>query len=320
MNAPAHSYVTVYVCQRCRAQSQRDSSVCGACGRVNSLRPVERLARAVTLPPPRPRSENLSAVLRKGEHGENHRLTGEGEGGPTSPPPPPRPVSLSSARAELAVRVPSGVDALDFVAGDEDTDGLPLKRVVVLGGERGTGKSSLLIKAAAGLCERLERPGLYVSSEGQDAGELRAMADAQGVELERLQVLETTDLRDVVANALELEPCVIVADSVSMLHVDGMRAESAEEAKYVLGVLRDLAREPQGCAVLAIVHMTKEGKARGSNYLFHLADTLLDLTHDEHAEGRIVVACDGKNRGGPSNRRAFVRFGSRGRLLDDGRA
>jgi predicted ATP-dependent serine protease len=277
-------------CKRCgRAGFGAAPPMCGLCGRVNSCHPIvvsdaSRSSLSLVTPV---RGGSRRTVLDEAERLEEV-------------------VRLDSVPVERVERVPSHVGGTDHVLGG----GWPLGRVVVFGGERGTGKSTLAIAVAGGIAEQLGRPALYVAAEGQSSGEIAAMAAQTSTSTRWIHVLQTRDLQAVVRAAVDLTPCFVALDSYQMI-VTEERPGTDAQAQRVLTLLRELGTALDAC-VVAISQMTKRGELRGSNVIQQLADTLAFLDHDD--DDTLSFQIDGKNRGGPTNRSARFAFDDDGYL------
>jgi DNA repair protein RadA/Sms len=259
---------SIYVCTACGASSPRWLGRCPQCQAWGTL--AEERARAGGAG-----AERVGAG-RTG--GDAHRA----------------PTKLSEVRAEDARRLPTGLGELDRVLGGGVVGG----SVVLVGGDPGIGKSTLLMQALAGLAARGAR-ALYVTGE-ESASQIALRArrlESPGVA--DVIVQATTELEDVEA-ALERErPQVAVIDSIQTL-----RAASLESAAGSVGQLRevtarlvDLAKR-SGVALFVIGHVTKDGAIAGPKLLEHLVDTVLSFEGDRTHAFRLVRST--KNRFGPA--------------------
>lgn len=202
---------------------------------------------------------------------------------------------------EPAKRLPSGIDELDRVLGGQlPGAGLVPGSAVLVGGEPGIGKSTLLLQAARAWAAHGTRV-LYVSSEESAAQiALRARrlkgphADAGD---ERLMILADTNLTRLVEQARKTRPSVLIIDSIQMIYKPDLPAGpgSVTQLRRCSAELVYLAKV-SGMAVVLVGHVTKEGQVAGPRLLEHLVDAVLYFEGDRYHAHRIVRAV--KNRFG----------------------
>jgi DNA repair protein RadA/Sms len=206
----------------------------------------------------------------------------------------PRPVlRLVDVEAEEAERIPTGVPEFDRVLGG----GIVPASLVLVGGEPGVGKSTLLLSALAAISRGGRRALLVTGEESTAQVKLRAarLGGAEAVE-----ILAETELEAVCA-ALERErPAVCVIDSVQTLYsaelgsAPGSAAQVREAAARLLRVAKEL-----GIATLLVGHVTKDGAVAGPRVLEHLVDCVLQFEGDRYHAHRVLRAV--KNRFGSTN-------------------
>jgi DNA repair protein RadA/Sms len=204
-----------------------------------------------------------------------------------------KPVPLEAVRAEESARIPTGVSELDRVLGG----GLVPASLVLVGGEPGVGKSTLLLTALAAIARSGKRALLVTGEESASQVSLRAarLGGAGSVE-----ILAETDL-DVVCATLESErPDVCVIDSVQTLHASGVGSApgSVAQVREAAGRLLRVAKEA-GVATVLVGHVTKDGAVAGPRVLEHLVDCVLQFEGDRYHEHRVLRAT--KNRFGSTN-------------------
>jgi DNA repair protein RadA/Sms len=205
----------------------------------------------------------------------------------------PRPLlRLAEVQAEDAKRISTGVDELDRVLGG----GLVPASLVLVGGEPGVGKSTLLL-AALGHVSRTRRALLVTGEESAAQVKLRAerLGGTEGVE-----ILAETDL-DAIAATLEQErPDVCVIDSIQTLYSAeiGSAPGSVGQVREAAARLMRVAKE-SGVALFLVGHVTKDGSVAGPRVLEHLVDCVLHFEGDRYREHRILRAV--KNRFGSTN-------------------
>src|SRR5689334_3593801 len=213
-------------------------------------------------------------------------------GGPTAKAPPQPVLRLVDVDANEAERISTGVPELDRVLGG----GLVPASLVLVGGEPGVGKSTLLLTALA----EMSKEGRALLVTGEESGaqvKLRAerLGGAAGVE-----ILAETEL-DTVCATLEAErPAVCVIDSVQTLHAaevgsaPGSVAQVREAASRLLRAAKEL-----GVATILVGHVTKDGTVAGPRVLEHLVDCVLQFEGDRYHAHRVLRAA--KNRFGSTN-------------------
>jgi DNA repair protein RadA/Sms len=255
---------SVHVCQQCGAESPKWSGQCPSCGAWNTL--VETVVpkgpggRAT---PARSRSLRVDAIAQ--------------------------PIAaVSSAESE---RLRSGLGEVDRVLGGGFVPG----SIVLVGGDPGIGKSTLLLQLAA----RLAGAGqsvLYVTGE-ESAAQVRGRAERIGAVVDRLDLLPTTDLATAVVAIEAARPSLAVVDSVQTLASDelGGPAGSVGQVREVASRLAEVAKGGRTCVAL-VGHVTKEGTVAGPRTLEHLVDAVLYLEGERLFGTRLLRAA--KNRFG----------------------
>lgn len=210
-------------------------------------------------------------------------------GAPSSPARPIAEVDLRSARAR-----PTGVGELDRVLGG----GLVPGAVVLLAGEPGVGKSTLLLEVAH-RCATSGRRSLYVTGE-ESAGQVRLRAERTGALHEELYLAAESDLAAVLGHLDAVDPAMLVVDSVqTMACVDAEGSPGGvSQVRAVASVLITAAKE-RGLPVVLVGHVTKDGSVAGPRVLEHLVDVVLHFEGDRHSTLRMVRGV--KNRFGPAD-------------------
>ncbi len=206
---------------------------------------------------------------------------------------PSKPVPITDVSADEAERISTGVSELDRVLGG----GLVPASLVLVGGEPGVGKSTLLL-TALGAIARSGRRALLVTGE-ESAAQVSLRAARLGG-AERVEILAETEL-DVVCATLEAErPDVCVIDSVQTLHAAalGSAPGSVAQVREAAGRLLRVAKEA-GVATVLVGHVTKDGAVAGPRVLEHLVDCVLQFEGDRYHEHRVLRAT--KNRFGSTN-------------------
>jgi DNA repair protein RadA/Sms len=202
-------------------------------------------------------------------------------------------VPLGHVSASEAERIPTGVPELDRVLGG----GLVPASLVLVGGEPGVGKSTLLLSALGAIARGGRRALLVTGEESAAQVSLRAtrLGGAEGV-----GILAETELATVCAT-LELErPDVCVIDSVQTLHASELSSApgSVAQVREAAGRLLRVAKET-GIATILVGHVTKDGAVAGPRVLEHLVDCVLQFEGDRYHAHRVLRAT--KNRFGSTN-------------------
>jgi DNA repair protein RadA/Sms len=221
--------------------------------------------------------------------------------GPVSAPARPiAEVELAGARA-----VPTGIPEFDRVLGG----GLVPGAVLLVAGEPGVGKSTLLLEvahrvAAAG------GPALVVSGE-ESAAQVRLRAERIGALHERLYLAAETELSAVLAHVEEVVPTLLVLDSVQTVRspaVDGTDG-GATQVRAVASALTAVAKS-RGMTTILVGHVTKDGAIAGPRTLEHLVDVVVSFDGERHSTLRLVRAT--KNRFGPADEIGCFEIGDSG--------
>jgi DNA repair protein RadA/Sms len=275
-----------YICQACAAAVPRWEGQCRSCGTWNSL--VET--------PVRP-------ARRRTEAARPARSTGDGAGLAARP--------LGSFAVSATRRRPTGLAEVDRLLGG----GLVPGSLLLLGGEPGIGKSTLVLQVAGALAGdarasgaaaaqdapiRASHPVLYASAE-ESAGQLHLRAARLGLTSgpasAALSVLASTDVDAIIGAASALAPCLLVVDSIQAVSVDDLDGPpgSVGQVRESAARLGAFARE-RSVPVLLVGHVTKDGTLAGPRTLEHLVDAVLMLDGDRYASLRLLRAL--KNRHG----------------------
>ena len=274
--------VTTYVCQNCGAQSRQFFGRCSACGSWNSL--VEQSSG----PPPDKRRRRVAAA--------------------TAEPAPRRSEAIASVGERSVARLHTGFAELDRVLGG----GLVPGSLVLVGGDPGIGKSTLLLQTAEALAQR--ESVLYVSAE-ESAQQVKLRWSRLGSpgSGDGPQLLAETDLEQVLQELESLRPAVAVIDSIQALHDAELASApgSVAQVRECAAALQRLAKRLD-IALLLVGHVTKEGMLAGPKVLEHLVDAVLTFEGDRFASHRLLRAV--KNRFGATHELGVFEMRDRGLL------
>jgi DNA repair protein RadA/Sms len=202
----------------------------------------------------------------------------------------PRPITEFSA--EPAGTRSTGVGELDRVLGGGIVEGA----AVLLAGEPGVGKSTLLLEVAA-QCARAEAVALYVCGE-ESTSQVRLRADRTGAVCDRLLVSAETDLHAVLDHVDQVRPDLVIIDSIQSIasaDVDGPTGGVAQVREVTAALVR-IAKQ-RGVAMILVGHVTKEGSIAGPRVVEHLVDVVLQFEGEPSSRLRVLRAT--KNRFGP---------------------
>jgi len=256
---------TVYICSECGHQSPKWLGKCPRCESWNTL--IEEVQA--------PACASVSAhstVLRSGEE-------------QASP--------FSDLKMPEYIRCGTGLSELDRVLGG----GLVTGSVVLLSGEPGIGKSTLLLQ----ICDTLstKKTVLYVSGE-ESKGQLKLRADRLRVGGDRLYILTETNLERILSEVKRLSPDVIIADSVQTMYSEQISSAPGSIANVKEVALAFISKaKSEGISVILVGHVNKEGGIAGPKVLEHMVDAVLSFEGDRRQSYRIIRA--GKNRFGSTN-------------------
>ncbi len=250
-----------YVCQACGAMQPRWTGRCDSCGAWNSI--TEEVVR--------------------GRGGSSRRPAASLElvslGGEVAPPP----------------RTAAGIEEFDRVLGG----GIVRGSAILIGGDPGIGKSTLMLQVAAGLT-RAGRRGIYVSGE-ESIEQVQLRARRLGLEGAPLELASATVVEDVLA-ALEHgdPPALLVIDSIQTMASAGLEAApgTVSQIRGAADLLIRFAKR-RGTALFLIGHVTKDGQIAGPRVLEHMVDTVLYFEGERGHQYRLLRAI--KNRFGPAN-------------------
>ena len=259
---------TLYICSECGGTSPKWLGKCPQCNAWNTL--VESVGEAA---------------------GTKHRYSGAQFTGLAMAQ---AVTPLAAIEATDIARTPSGIDELDRVLGGGIVEG----SVVLIGGDPGIGKSTLLLQALDAL-QRTGLPTLYVT--GEESGAQVALRSRRlGLLQSQVNVLAEIQLEKILATIESTQPAVAVIDSIQTVYSDQLTSApgSVAQVRECAAHLTRCAKR-SGVAIVLVGHVTKEGALAGPRVLEHIVDTVLYFEGDTHSSYRLVRAI--KNRFGAVN-------------------
>ena len=254
---------TVYRCTECGGTSLKWQGKCPHCGEWNTLQ--ENLEAPE---PTNTRFQSWAADLSQVQ-------------------------DLSRVSAQEVPRNPTGIGELDRVLGGGLVDGA----VILLGGDPGIGKSTLLLQTVAKMAGN--RKVLYVSGE-ESAQQVALRAQRLGVGASGVNLLAEIRMEAVQAALKQHRPSVVVIDSIQTMYSDAISSApgSVSQVRECAAQLTRMAKQ-MGIAMILVGHVTKDGAIAGPRVLEHMVDTVLYFEGDQHSNYRMIRAI--KNRFGAAN-------------------
>lgn len=271
---------TCYVCASCGYETARWLGCCPDCGEWNTFE--ERK----TVSP-------ISVASKTAEKAARYQTTQKTE-----------PIPLSKVQERSMPRSSTGNEELDRVLGG----GLVPGSAILIGGDPGIGKSTLLLQVAGSLSQQCRV--LYVSGE-ESAHQIKMRASRIGVPQDALYVLTENDVESVLEKCGRLQPDVLIIDSIqTMVSQDSASAPgSVSQVRQSAGAIVRFAKET-GTSVFIVGHVTKEGSLAGPRVLEHMVDAVLYFEGERNLSYRILRAI--KNRYGSTNEIGVFEMGDSG--------
>ena len=253
----------IYECQNCGFQSPKWLGRCPDCSQWNSL-----VEEAVTARP---------------------HARGDGDAGPARAPSP-----IHAVTTDTDSRMRSGIEEFDRVLGGGLVDG----SAVLIGGDPGIGKSTLLLQAVAALSHD-GPPCLYVSGEESEQ-QVKMRGQRISLASSNLLVLSETSLERILEQVRAVKPAVLVVDSIQTVHTSAIPSApgSIGQVRECASALISLAKK-SGIGTFLVGHVTKDGAIAGPRILEHMVDTVLYFEGERGHSFRILRAV--KNRFGSTN-------------------
>ena len=256
---------TVFFCQQCGYESVKWMGQCPGCREWNTF---------VEEPAGRKSEVHTAVISRVGQTTE--------------------PLPLSKIEMTDQERFTTGIGELDRVLGG----GIVPASLVLVGGDPGIGKSTLLLQVCRNLAES-HHSVLYISGE-ESMQQIKIRAERIGSFTDDLELFCETDLSDIASVLRKKKPRVVVIDSIQTMYSEDVNSApgSVSQVRQATSLLLQLAKS-LGITIFIVGHVTKEGVVAGPRVLEHMVDTVLYFEGDRHAAYRILRGV--KNRFGSTN-------------------
>ncbi len=265
---------TVYACTACGSEFSKWSGQCADCSAWNTI------------------AESVKAPVSKGPRAGGYT----GQAGAVTV------MDQVSTRAEK--RIDSGLSELDRVLGG----GLVTGSVVLIGGDPGIGKSTILLQTLTHLAESL--PALYITGE-ESLAQVAMRARRLELPMSRLKLMAETSVENIIATARAEQPQVLVVDSIQTLYTEALTSApgGVSQIRESAALLTRYAKQ-SGCALFLVGHVTKEGALAGPRVLEHMVDCVLYFEGESDSRFRLIRAV--KNRFGAVNELGVFAMTDRG--------
>lgn len=272
----------IYICSKCGAQFPKWSGQCLECGRWGTL--VESELKT--------QNSKLKTLSNLGEAGEV--------------------VKFEKIQSENYPRIKTGIDELDRVLGGGFVPG----SLVLLSGEPGIGKSTLVLQIAERICSANYSPitnknsVLYVSGE-ESAEQIKMRIDRLNIKTKNLNFLGETNVENICATIAKEKPNFVIIDSIQTLNSSSANSEAGSVAQVRNSTVRllEIAKQEK-IPILIIAHITKDGSIAGPKTLEHLVDAVFYLEGDPYHQYRLLRSI--KNRFGSTNEVGVFEMSSTG--------
>ena len=268
---------TVYICTECGNESNGWQGQCSFCGAWNSI------------------VEQKVAPAPKESDDTRRRVT-----------PLARPVPLSEVGTQSYSRIHSGSRELDRVLGD----GIVLGSLILISGEPGIGKSTLIVQVANHIAGTYGKV-LYVSGEESEE-QVKLRADRVcGKISENLYIFPETNLENVLAHCENVQPCFVIIDSIQTVYSGGIDsvAGSVSQIRTCSNLLMNFAKT-KNVPVMIVAHVTKSGELAGPKTIEHMVDCVLQFNGERDRDLRVLRSL--KNRFGTTEEIGAFRMGPEG--------
>lgn len=255
-----------FVCQNCGSVYPKWQGKCDSCGEWNTI--IEEITGGGGF-------SNINYNKRKGKEIEF--------------------VSLNGAQEKLD-RLSTNIKELDRVCGG----GLVSSSVILVGGDPGIGKSTLLLQACAKVADLPQKPEVYYISGEEAIDQVRIRAKRLGLEQSPVNLASCTDIKDIIATLEKSKASVVIIDSIQTMYLDEVESTpgSVAQVRACSYELIKLAKR-KGFTLFLVGHVTKQGEIAGPRVLEHMVDTVLYFEGERGHHFRILRAV--KNRYGATD-------------------
>ncbi|MCF0242234.1 MAG: DNA repair protein RadA, partial [Treponema sp.] len=240
----------MYKCSTCEYSQPTWLGKCPSCGEWNTLE--EAIVDTVT-----PSATGIKSVIQEKS----------------------KPIPLSQVQSQDTTRYLTGITEFDRVLGG----GATKRSAILLGGEPGIGKSTLLLQTASSFASTLSNEGkiLYISGE-ESASQIKERADRLGLEVKDIQLLCTTRLEDSLDALNTLNPIFIIVDSIQTMYSAsaGLIPGSVNQLKYCANEFISWVKERESVLIMT-AHVTKEGNIAGPKSMEHMVDTVISFERND---------------------------------------
>lgn len=270
----AKGKTTVFFCQSCGYESSKWMGQCPGCREWNTF--VEETV------------DKKAEKILSSDHGKTHK-----------------PVSLNSVVMEQEERIQTGMQEFDRVLGG----GIVPSSLVLVGGDPGIGKSTLLLQICQ-ILSQMKRSTLYISGE-ESLQQIKIRADRIGQFTDSLHLLCETNLNTIRVIIEREKPQIVIIDSIQTMYSEDITSApgSVSQVREATSAFMQIAKG-MGITIFIVGHVTKEGVVAGPRVLEHMVDTVLYFEGDRHAAYRILRSV--KNRFGSTNEIGVFEMGSNG--------
>jgi len=265
---------STYVCSECGYQTPKWMGKCPSCGKWNTL--DETVVK----------EEKKSSTISKTTTAQ-------------------RPVSrLSQIKTDIEIRYNTGLSELDRVLGG----GLVKGSLVLVGGDPGIGKSTLLLQVCQNLAEN--KTVLYISGEESER-QIKLRADRLCVDTENLYLVSETDVASVLECINQVKPEIVIIDSIQTMNCEEIPSASGSvpQVREATNAFMKIAKQ-EDISMFIVGHVTKDGALAGPRVLEHMVDCVLYFEGDKQSSFRILRAV--KNRFGSTNEIGVFEMANKG--------
>ncbi len=254
---------TKWICQNCGYETAKYLGKCPDCGQWNTL--VEEVFELISP------SQAAKTVL-------NDTI----------------PCLINDIEIDRSIRFTTGIEEFDRVLGG----GLVQGSIVLLAGDPGIGKSTILLQTGKAICKD-GRTALYVSAE-ESASQVKLRAQRLGVQSDSLYIYSQTNFEAIKRQIDEIKPQILIIDSIQAVYTDSVTSSpgSVSQIRECTNILMDIAKN-KNITVVVIGHVTKEGNIAGPKVLEHMVDTVIYFEGDRYKSYRLLRCM--KNRFGTTN-------------------